>query len=80
MGKRKRKNYTPTALKELEPEMKIVAQLSFRDILWKTGDLVSIIEDDEEYYAQVLLSYTIQALIWYTDKRYCSISICSTRL
>ena len=53
MGKQKRKNYTPTALKELEPAMKIVPQLSFRDILWKTGDLVSIIEDDEEYYAQV---------------------------
>ena len=53
MGKQKRKNYAPTALKELDPALRIISHITFRDILWKTGDLVSIIEDNEEYYAQV---------------------------
>ena len=53
MGKSKRKNYQPSSLRELEPDMQIIPSTTFRDILWKEGDLVSVVEDDEEYYAQV---------------------------
>ena len=55
MGKSKRKNYHPSSLQELEPDLRIISSITFRDILWKEGDLVSVIEDDEEYYAQVRL-------------------------
>ena len=54
MGKNKRKNFTPSALHELDEELRIVQQLNYRDVVWKTGDLVSLIEDDQEYHAQVL--------------------------
>ena len=53
MGKSKRKNYHPSSLQELEPDLRIISSITFRDILWKEGDLVSVLEDDEEYYAQV---------------------------
>ena len=52
MGKNKRKNFTPSALREIEDELRIVKSLNYRDIVWKAGDLVSVIEDDVEYYAQ----------------------------
>ena len=54
MGKSKRKNYHPSSLQELEPDLRIISSITFRDILWKEGDLVSVLEDDEEYYAQVV--------------------------
>ena len=53
MGKNKRKNFTPSALHELDEELRIVQTLNYRDVVWKTGDLVSVIEDDQEYHAQV---------------------------
>lgn len=53
MGKSKRKNYHPSSLQELEPDLRIISSITFRDILWKEGDLVSVLEDDEEYYAQI---------------------------
>ena len=52
MGKNKRKNFTPSALREIDDELRIVKSLNYRDIVWKAGDLVSVIEDDVEYYAQ----------------------------
>ena len=53
MGKNKRKNFVPSALQEIEEELRIVQSVSYRDVIWKTGDLVSVIEDDMEYHAQV---------------------------
>merc|ERR1712168_93000 len=53
MGKSKRKNYHPSSLQELEPDLRIISSITFRDILWREGDLVSVLEDDEEYYAQI---------------------------
>jgi len=33
--------------------MRLVSQVYHRDILWKRGDLVSVVEDNEEYVAQI---------------------------
>ena len=59
MGKNKRKNFTPSALREIEDELRIVKSLNYRDIVWKAGDLVSVIEDDIEYYAQESLIFSM---------------------
>ena len=33
--------------------MRLVSQVYHRDILWKRGDLVMVVEDNEEYVAQI---------------------------
>lgn len=33
--------------------MRLISQVYHRDILWKRGDLVSVVEDNEEYVAQI---------------------------
>ena len=82
MGKNKRKNFTPSALHELDEELRIVQTLNYRDVVWKTGDLVSVIEDDQEYHAQVaqpchnkhVLNTSSSAVSYSNDSNYPALS------
>jgi len=43
----------PSRLRAPSPGIRLVSNVSHRDILWKTGDLVSVIEEEVKYFAQI---------------------------
>lgn len=53
MGRTKKRKSSPLRIRDPSPGLRLLSQISHRDILWKIGDIVSVIEDDEKYFAQV---------------------------
>ena len=53
MPRAKTRKSSPQRLRSPSPGMRLVSQVYHRDILWKRGDLVSVVEDNEEYVAQI---------------------------
>ena len=53
MPRAKTRKSSPQRLRESSPGMRLISQVYHRNILWKRGDLVSVVEDNEEYVAQI---------------------------
>ncbi|CAG5090955.1 Oidioi.mRNA.OKI2018_I69.PAR.g12786.t1.cds [Oikopleura dioica] len=53
MPRAKTRKSSPQRLRSPSPGLRLVSQVYHRDILWKRGDLVMVVEDNEEYVAQI---------------------------
>ena len=54
----------PSRLRDSSPGIRLVSHVSHRDILWKTGDLVSVIEEEVRYFAQVCSIFIVKDCDW----------------
>ena len=53
MPREKRKKTEPVRLRSQSPGLRLINQINYDNKLWKAGNLVAVIEDEEKYFAQV---------------------------
>ena len=67
MPRTKKRKSSPLRIRDPSPGLRLLSQVNHRDILWKIGDIVSVIEEDEKYFAQVSFKWFLHNDVFFNQ-------------